>query len=432
MHIFKKNYYLGLSLIVNSLILIFFVVFVLQYLPGHENIDYIKHYNPIALNILNGLSYDYYNLSACDGCVSMENISAKRPPIFPIFIALTYYISDLINLNQLDVLIYSQYLMHLVSSTFIFLIYRRWFKSNLIPFLASLIYSSYPLGLYLLKQPNSEVIFNFLLVSFILVFTLIIKDKKYLRGYCLLFSGLLLGLLVLTRFLSIALPIFICIYLLIFFRENILINISKVLLGFLLVFAPWQLYSNSLIITNSELDLLEKPREFSTTVLVYGLIWESMPERSQSKAVPYMSNNLKLFMNNISKKYFQEGQLRTKSETFSYLINEGVKSPLTIIELSFWKLSRAIYGTDTKRHEFKVLILNSLYLFLLFLLYLRRKNYFPGEIDKRFPILFLFILFYFILFSALSIPLVRYSTPGFLISIPLIALLFQRSKKLNT
>jgi 4-amino-4-deoxy-L-arabinose transferase-like glycosyltransferase len=438
----RKNQLLLISILANSFVLILFSIFIMKYFPGNENIDYIKHYHPIALNIVNGESYNYYDHSSCKECgVSFANIYSKRPPVFPLFIAFTIIVSDFINLNQYNFLIYSQYLLHLISATFIFLIYSRFSNSKLIPLSASIIYSSYPLSLYLLKQPNSEVIFNFFIVSFLLLFTLIIENKKYLYGFHLLFSGLILGLMILTRSISILLPLLICLYLLIFFRENIMKNISKILLGVLIIVSPWYLYTQSseskkqttinLEVQHSfnSSNISEERTGFLTTVLVYGLIWDAMPNRNKSLTSKYMSNNLKKFMDQTSKKYFEEGKLRTKTELLSYVIDESIRSPITILELGFWKLSRATFGTDTKRHEIKILILNSLFLFFLILLHFRGRHYFPGAINQRFLTLSYFILFYFILCSALFIPLVRYSSPGFLICVPLTALLLQRPKK---
>lgn len=425
--IFENHLFL-LALIINSFVLYVFINFSPVSFHVNDNMDYIKEYNSIAINIVNGEKYNHVEPDIClDACEDVALAQFRRPPVFPILIALSYKLESVTKINQYDLLIFLQYSLHLISSLIILLIYLKWTGVKIIALFASIIYASYPLGLYLLKQPNSEVIFNFVLCIFLLIFSSIIRDKKFVEGYSLIGAGSLLGILILTRSLSIAFPILIAIYVFLFYKTQVIKIFTKLILGILLVLIPWQIYvgslsSNEIHVTDSE---IVESRKFSTTVLVYGLFWEQMPGRDQSKSAEFMSEDLMQFMKKTHTKSVQ-GLLNSKYEVFTYMGNEALKSPLVMLELGLWKMLRAFFGTDSKRYEFEVLLINFFYLSFLALFFIRRKKYLLSEEDKKHVFLFSIICLYFILISALFIPLVRYSLSGFLIFVPLISLLMKK------
>jgi 4-amino-4-deoxy-L-arabinose transferase-like glycosyltransferase len=417
MDIKRNSILITFSIIINSIILALFIFLLPDSFKVNENQDYIHGYNPIALNIVNGESYNYFDSTGCNEPCSnhMEFTHQSRPPVFPLLIALTHKLASLTNFDQYRLLIFIQYLLHLASSSFILLIYLNWFQKPKVALFASILYSSYPLGLYLLKQPNSEVIFNFLLAFFVLIFTIALKNKKYLKGYLIYFSGLILGMLFLTRYLSIYLPIFILIFLLIYYRSDILKMASKMLIGMLIVILPWQIYSSNLTENQPE-------RDFSTGVFVNGLHWEQIPDKGRSGVSEFMSDDLLLFMEKTREKWTL-GDLSTKGEVVSYLIEESLESPSKIIELIFWKAVRSLYAVDSKRYEMETFLINSVYLVLLLVLYINRKKYINEPEDKKFMVLSIIVFSYFYLLTISVVPIVRYTLSGILLIIPLTSLL---------
>jgi hypothetical protein len=422
----SKSLFLGYSLVLNSIILALFIILLPDSFRINENIDYTFGYNPIALNIVNGKSYNYFDSTDCNGPCNDEiyYTALERPPVFPVFIAVTHKLASLTNIDQYHLLIYFQYLLHLTSSFFILLIYLNWFQKAKIALLASILYSSYPLGLYLLKQPNSEVIFNFLLAFFVLLFTITLKNKKYLKGYSIYFSGLVLGLLFLTRYLAIYLPIFILIFLLIYYRSDIVKMATKMLIGILIVILPWQIYSSNLKeeIYSSNLTTDLPKRDFSLGVLISGLHWEYKPDKLSSAASEFMSDDLINFMKK-TQEISKLGFLSSKSEVASYLLEETYESPTTIIELIFWKALRSLYATDSKRYEMEIFLINSVYLILLVVLFFKRKKFITESENKMFSVFFLIVFLYFYCLTILVVPIVRYTLSGILFFIPLISLL---------
>ena len=412
----SKKLYLVSSLILNSSILALFIFLLPDSFKVNENQDYIYGYNPIALNIVNGESYNYFDSTGCnEPCVdSMEFKHLSRPPVFPMLIALSHKLASLTNFEQYRLLIYIQYLLHLTASFFILLIYLHWFQKPKIALIASILYSSYPLGLYLLKQPNSEVIFNFLLTFFVLLFTVTLKDKKYLKGYLIYFSGLILGLLFLTRYLAIYFPIFILIFLLIYYRSDILKMASKMLIGMLIVILPWQIYSSNLTENQPE-------RDFSTGVFVVGLHWELVEDRVRSGASEFMSDGLINFMEKTHEKS-KLGYLSSKGEVLSYLIEESFESPTIIIELIFWKAARSLYAVNSSRYEIETFLINLVYFVLFVVLFFNRKKHI-NESEKKFVVFSIIVFLYFYLLTISVVPIVRYTLSGILLIIPLVSLL---------
>lgn len=416
MDIKRNSVLITFSIIINSIILALFIFLLPDSFKVNESQDYIHGYNPIALNIVNGESYNYFDSTGCNEPCSnhMEFTHQSRPPVFPLLIALTHKLASLTNFDQYRLLIFIQYLLHLASSSFILLIYLNWFQKPKVALFASILYSSYPLGLYLLKQPNSEVIFNFLLAFFVLIFTIALKNKKYLKGYLIYFSGLILGMLFLTRYLSIYLPIFILIFLLIYYRSYILKMASKMLIGMLIVILPWQIYSGNLTENQPE-------RDFSTGVFVVGLHWEILEDRERSGASEFMSDGLINFMEKTHEKS-KLGYLSSKGEVLSYLIEESFESPTIIIELIFWKAARSLYAVNSSRYEVETFSINLVYCILLVVLLFNRKKYI-NEPEKKFIVFSVIVFLYFYLLTISAVPIVRYTLSGILLIIPLASLL---------
>ena len=257
-----------------------------------------------------------------------------------------------------------------------------------------------------------------------MIFTIALKNKKYLKGYLIYFSGLILGMLFLTRYLSIYLPIFILIFLLIYYRSDILKMASKMLIGMLIVILPWQIYSSNLTENQPE-------RDFSTGVFVNGLHWEQIPDKGRSGVSEFMSDDLLLFMEKTREKWTL-GDLSTKGEVVSYLIEESLESPSKIIELIFWKAVRSLYAVDSKRYEMETFLINSVYLVLLLVLYINRKKYINEPEDKKFMVLSIIVFLYFYLITISSVPIVRYTLSGILLIIPLLSLLANDYRRTDT
>ena len=419
-----KAHFIIYAVAINVLILSIFTYLLPDTMKGNENNDYRLEYKLIALNIINGENYNYFDpnfwsVSYPDD-INPEDIKQaqfRRPPVFPVLIALSYKLSDIVKVQQYDILVILQYFLYIASSIMVFFLYLKWVPDKKIGFFASVLYSSYPLGLYLLKQPNSEVIFNFLLILFALLLSNSLKSQNILKKTSIYSAGLVLGLLFLTRSIVIFLPIVLFAFFLIYFRRNLYKIFIGLILGASLVILPWQNYSNNLPVS-----VVKEKNNFSSTVFVYGLHWESIPGRNQSKSSKFMSDDLLQFMKNTREQY-ELGLLNTKKSITNYLFNEIVDSPLTLLELAFWKGIRPLYATDTKRYELEIFILNLLYFTFLLALLVKRKKYI-SEIDTRILCAFTMSFFmYFYCMAFLVTPIIRYSLSGILLLVPLISLL---------
>ena len=436
----NKNYSTWFSIILNCIILAVFIFILPDYMKNNDAEDYFNEYEPIALNIVNGDEYNFYDTNNCkdiildaynDCLVQMyltQNAQFRRPPIFPALIAVSYKLQNYFNINQITILLYLQYFMFLASSFFIFLTYLNFFQNNKIAFFASSLFSSYPLSLYLLKQPNSEVIFNFLLVFFGFIFTSYLKNNNYLNGFSLYLSGFVFGLLILTRSIAIYLPIFLFIFLLIYYRSHIFKMFSKLLIGLLIVLLPWQIYINTLTInTPQPMQNYDSniQRDLSSSLITLGLHWEKTPGRNSSGVSKFMSDDLISFMERTNEKS-QAGLINLKREVLLHLLDETLESPTLILEIIFWKGMRALYATDSKRLELEIFIINFSYFILLTVLFFKRKYFFRDRESKKFSKFVICIFLYFYLISMATLPIVRYSLSGIIFIIPIISLMFKR------
>ena len=426
-----KPHFLTYALVINILILSFFLFLLPDSMKANENEDYRWEYQPIALNILNGEDYNFKDLNFCldsnelsyclDSHEAIHNAQFRRPPVFPSIIALTFILEKYLKVKQYDILIFLQYFLHLSTSILIFLIYYKWFENFKVACLASILYGSFPLGLYLLKQPNSEVIFHFLMALFIFFFSRVLKNNVSLTKSSIYLSGFILSLIILTKPIAIFLPIILGIFLLIYYKKYFLKIIFGLTISASITLIPWQIYVQNLT------DKKGSQVNFSETVLLYGLYWEVIPGRQPSKISGLMSDNLIHFMEKTYEKS-TEGLLDSKGKIYNYLKNEIVGSPVMMLELLFWKGLRALYATDTRRYELEIFLINIFYIGALLVLLIKRKKYIIHRDAKIFSKLTLFLFFYFFILSISSTPLIRYTLTGFMFLIPLIAIFMNSNR----
>lgn len=426
-----KTHFLTYGLVINLLILLLFLFLLPNSMKGNENEDYRLEYEPVAFNIFNGANYNFYDPNFClYPCIdesnpidndeidpiAIDDVQFRRPPVFPTIIAISYVLEKYLKVKHYDIFLFIQYFLHLSSSLLIFLIYCRWFENFKVAFLASLFYGSYPLGLYLLKQPNSEVVFNFLIVLFIFFISKVFKNNASLKTSSVYLSGFILGLILLTRSIAIFMPILFGVFLLIYYKKYFLKIIFGLTIGASIILIPWKVYVQNLPIK------FDNPTNFPEMVFVSGLYWERIPGRESSKISGLMSNNLLHFMEKTYEKS-SEDLLDSKGEIYNYLKNEIVESPIVMLELLSWKALRALYATDTRRYEMEVFLINIFYICALLLLFIKRKKYITHRDHKVFSMLAFFIFLYFYGMSFATIPIVRYSISGLLFIVPLISLL---------
>lgn len=386
----RKKYYIFLFLCTFIICSIFWLIIPKSY-KIIESSDYLYYYKPAAQNIL--------NLIPIEG-IEPNKIGYKYVPLFPIFLSILFKLSSITSIDENIIIYYFSVLCLAVSSIILYEISRIFWSEKKSLFI-SLIFITYPLILWFIKQPNPESLFTPLLFVSILFF---IKAKTSNKDNLLYFlSGLFIGFSMLTRPIAIGLTVIFGLFYL--YQNNFIKNMSKKVLinllliniGTILVVLPWEYYVYSkenkiiLLSTNGAAGVYDG-LTFNANLKNYRLK-KQLPEDMES-LINRFNNQL-----NINS---------TLGDIISTLFSEFKDNPITVIKLYLYKSLRALYGTDSQRNEIPISIIQIFYFTLIISsIIIVRKNVLFGEFDLFF--ITLFIYFWFMATTSLSI--VRYMTP---------------------
>ncbi|MFH1622835.1 MAG: glycosyltransferase family 39 protein [Candidatus Omnitrophota bacterium] len=192
-------------------------------------------YSQLATDILEGRGF--YCETLRSGFIKMPHI---RHPLYPFFISIIYFFSN----NSIVVVKLAQILIHALTCLIILLIANRLFKNRIISFCSGMAWALYPLAISHALLLISETLFTFLLCTSILFILKYTQPGKVKNGF---FSGLFLGLAILTKsFILLFMPI-----LFLWFILVVKETISKKTMGFsilvffmLLTISPWIIRNN--------------------------------------------------------------------------------------------------------------------------------------------------------------------------------------------
>jgi 4-amino-4-deoxy-L-arabinose transferase-like glycosyltransferase len=312
-------------------------------LQANESSDYTNVYEPVARNILAGR-----------GIVDDEGQLATRyPPGFSLLLAAVYGLAQATGLAErvaLDVF------RLLCSGAAGLLVYglARLIWSIPLSILAAVVWITYPFGLYLTKQPNSEVPFTpFLLAAVYLLWLALLRRPGAWWLYFL--AGALAGAAMVIRPAALGLGMVLSLSAVLFMREQgwgrRLALAALVGAGNLLVILPWEgmvyaqtgeiipLSSGGTVTIHDGLTFLAVPKEYRQEVAVAedveALMWRFQEQRPQMASL---------------------------GQTAAVVLREASGDPLAFLKLSAIKLSRSWYGIDSRRFETPTILIQLLYL----------------------------------------------------------------------
>jgi 4-amino-4-deoxy-L-arabinose transferase-like glycosyltransferase len=191
-----------------------------------------KDYNLLAANIIKGNGFSF------DG----QTPTAFRPPLYPAFVALIYYIANSANIIYVRI---AQIIISLFNIVLVYLIGKDSFNKGT-GILAALIFSIYPTLLGFNIFLLTEALFTFFLCLSYYFLLCFLKRERYI---CVILAGFFLGLTCLTRSLILGLGFLIGAFLLYRRRADLKKSVIYTALFFLslaLIITPW-------IIRNSRL-----------------------------------------------------------------------------------------------------------------------------------------------------------------------------------
>jgi hypothetical protein len=384
----SQSQYGGITLLYVFLFAVTIQVIFLSVLPKsarvNESTDYFKYYSPVAQNFLNGKGL----------VLDSGEFGTLYPAGFPIFLAGTYYAADLLKTDRIQFVTASNIILMAVGCVLVFLTAERVFTRQVAIFSAAL-WSTYIFNLWLIKQPNSEVLFIpvFLDAVYCLIRSVQSKDAKWAA-----ISGFLLGVAALVRPIALMLAPMLSL---------LLLMTSAITLKKRLILA--------IIIVGT----------FAVTVLP----WEADVYRHTGQIVPLSTNGASSMLDGLTfarrsgndgvpvpvvqlmQRIAQHGrELNTPGKIFHYLAVEAKQNPKPVFELFLLKLARGWFGTDSGLHEHAILVVQLVYLALcgaglvLMAIRFRERRYYLA--------LFVLIVFYFWGMAVIALSILRYMVPA--------------------
>ncbi len=318
------------------------------------------------------------------------------PPGYPLFLVTSFVIASWLRVSELSVVIIMNVLVGSLSVLLLFLIAEHVFNRK-VALLASLLWATYPISLWFLKNPHTEVPFIFFLLAATLTFLVGFEQNKIRVALAV---GILLGIATLIRPIGLFLPV---VFILIaIFRSWGLywgkkIVFAAVLLGvYLMVLSPWIIY---VFLNTEEFMLLGN---YDTGSIEAGLMF-AIRDHTLPIAVP---EGVQRIMEEVRDKNFS-----TKSDFVEYGIQKLRSDPVPFLQLLLLKAVRSWYATAQGwQEETRLLVLQLFYLIpaCIGVFYVMRTPV------VKWSSLWLMLLsigfFWFMTFSVLSI--MRYMVPA--------------------
>jgi 4-amino-4-deoxy-L-arabinose transferase-like glycosyltransferase len=356
---------------------------------GNQSTDYATWYEPVARSVLAG-----------EGISLEGELTSRYPPGFPVLLAGVFGASAALGLSDDTGLLLFRMLCAGLSAVLVFGLARLVWRPGP-ALLAAAAWLTYPFGLWLTKQPNSEVPFIPALYAALFVFWLAALHRPRSWGLYLL-AGALVGAAMLIRPSALLLGPVLAFILLLAGRDLPLprrLGMAGLLLGgALAVVLPWEaavyratgevilLSSGGAITIQDGLTFLAVPKEYRAEVAVPADV-EAMMWRFHER----------------------RPEMGSMGAAVRVILDEAAAEPLTFAHLQLIKAGRSWYGIDSRRFEAPVIALQAVYLGLIVwgsVVAWRR-----GGGLRRMTLGHWLVVAYFWAMTILVVPLLRYMLP---------------------
>jgi 4-amino-4-deoxy-L-arabinose transferase-like glycosyltransferase len=364
-----------------------------------RSIDYQQAYEPVARSIAAG-----HGIRHEDG-----QVATYYPPGYSLLLAGVMKMAQALHVPYGGLVQIMALIAHALTVLILFHLAadvwgRRW------ALLPAVLWTTYPLALWFVPLLNSEVAFAPFFYGALLVFWRQMRGAKLSRWQCLL-AGMGMGMAMLIRPIAIAGAILLA-ALLGWRRREIpwrqrQTAMAALLLGNLIVIAPWQIWVYR---QTGQIIALSSGGKAS---MIDGLTFALPDDQRPGVTVPEDVRQLMLDCQGAA----VGGQLKSIGQVFAWVGHQARHRPAAMAKLAALKAARAFYATDSHRHEREILILQAPYLLtgLLGALLARRRS---GAAAQLANISMLFVI-YFWAMTVLVLSIVRYTVPG----MPLLMLL---------
>jgi Dolichyl-phosphate-mannose-protein mannosyltransferase len=381
----------------------------------NENDDYKGFYEPVARNVIAG-----HGFTSTDGTPAL-----RYPPGYPLLLASLFRLSDFLHISEETILSTFILISMGSSSVFVFLLARSvWGARSAL--VSSLVWMTYPVTLWLTKQPNSEIPFLVVFYGGFCLFWHALLGKR--RAWPVFFLvGLLAGFAMLIRPIAVGIGLLMGATLWVVDREVTVrfraFLVMMVLLGNLVAILPWQTWVYS--VTGKVVVLSWGGVPSIRDGLTFGVAQTSTGYR-QTVNVP---QDVTTLMQDI---LVHSNEMRSLGGVVAVMTDKLRTQPLTVVQLFGVKAARSWYGTDSGRFELQIMLIQAPYLVLI--LWGGVCAWRQGGIAKQLTICVCLMLLYFWGMTVFALSILRYMAPMIGLSFILLPAAFfrQSSYESNT
>ncbi len=372
----------------------------------NESSDFLVFYEPVARNLLSG-----------DGFVLDDGSPALAyPPGYSTILAAIFGLAGLFNAPEAGLL--SLFLLACIAliAVIVFTLARE-VSTETTGWIAAILWISYPPGLWLTKQPNSEIPFLLFLVAAAWSYWRVLHPRDHPAWLAALLTGALSGAAMLIRPIALGLPLVLG-TLIIPLAKNTDLG-SKLRLAFaligtsILIVLPWQIAASqhaaeTVLLSTSGAAGIKDGLTFGVNLKAYRVARSYPPE------VMDLMND---FLSAIGL-----GQMDTLGEVLEQIRSAFIQRPGAFLQFLSIKAARSWYGTDSGRLETANLAIQVLYALAVFPAALRAWA--AGGKARQFLLIATGITAYFWFMTVAALSIVRYMVPAMVFLLMLIPIGF--------
>lgn len=356
---------------------------------ANESADFHSYYAPVARNLL-----------ANHGLLTREGkLAIEYPPGQVFALAATFATAHEFNISEEAALRLFELICVTWSCVAIALLARRvWGDRGAI--IAAVAWCTYPLSLWLAKQPNSELLFMALLItSLALLIPASFDQRQGLHRW--LGAGLAIGGAMLVRPIALFVPGILGIAVLVRARalpiNRRILGCAVFAVGVATVVMPWEVWVYRQ--TGAVVPLSAGGASAMKDGFTFGV---DNRDYRQGIDVP---EDVAAFMRPIRAQV-----MRTSGDVFAAVMRQARAHPVAAVKLVGIKLARAWYATDSERMERYIIFIQLVYIVVL--LEATRRAWKLGGERRELAITLWAIVCCFWAMNLLSLPIARYMTPA--------------------
>lgn len=380
-----------------------FLVALPRELKENQSSDYVAYYEPVAENLANGRG-----LMGSDGQPAI-----LTPPLYPLLLSGLFSYCQWSGLSREILLDTFSVFCSGITCLLLFKLTKRVFgiRAGL---LSSALCVTYPLFLWLTKQPSSELPFMVFLISS-LYFTLVTTGER-LRNAAVghLTSGALIGLAMLVRPIGIGLGILFSVLVIgtckNFGMRGRVLCAMLLLMGNLAVILPWQVWMWQK--TGTHALLSSAGTQSIRDGLTFGVNF-----KTYRKGI-----NMPIDVYDLMRRYCNRKHEMTSTGAIAGIMwQEFKQTPVSTIKLLLIKACRSWYGTDRQGMERIIRYIQACYVFLLIWALTRMRGLHGTQ--RRHVIMVISIVAYFWVMTIMVLPIVRYMIPCIIVLFSIVPLI---------